>query len=607
MNSLPREDSKTAQLPSPLPHPLSDPLRTYRRLLTILLVLLFILSNILCLLPPRGGRTLFDTIYRVNTILSFFILTAVWRLMPRKPTAAIYLRSFMNDPATYPIRIVASAALGRSCRLSGIRDPRRRWPWLIQHLLGLIFFVKYLSPRFMNLEAGPDWKARLWRSLGQARCALIDVTDLTPFVHEEIDLALQCLGPERVLFIVDATLNLAAWEEKIASGLVCPVATDDIRLAVWENTQQGRKSFANQIRHFAARLPEKEAGLKAAAWPLTQSQQPIEGRSGGQWEELREFVLAMLVGLALVVLCGWLAGKTPNAVQFLWLVPSVGLYLLCAVFLLQYLIEAGSRRDLVLTLLLLGFGCLAAIPIVIQHTGLPECFQEATAQTASSSNLRQIGEAIVRYQAANNHLPPAVTYSKDGKPLLSWRVALLPYLEQNNIYVQFHLDEPWDSPHNKSLLEHVLKVYHSPYSQDQTELTRTHYRVVVGRNTLFGDDSPATGLPFRLLFTDVGPNRINPAGGVFGPDRKLPDRGQGLPATILVVEAKDAVPWTKPEELEFEALDLNDLPRRLGVSKKGFNSVYTDGSTHFHYWSEKRSAKEWEALITGASPAAEKP
>jgi hypothetical protein len=232
MNSLPHEDSQTAQLPSPLPHPLSDPLRTYRGILTILLVVLFILSNILCLLPHRGSGTWFDTIYTMTTILSFFILSAVWRLMPRKPTAAIYLRSFVNDPATYPIRIVAAAALGRTCRLSGIRDPRRRWPWLIQHLLGLIFFVKYLNPRFMNLEAGPDWKARLWRSLGQARCALIDVTCLTPFVRDEIELALQCLGPERVLFIVDSTLSLAAWEEKIASGLVRRVATDDLRLAV---------------------------------------------------------------------------------------------------------------------------------------------------------------------------------------------------------------------------------------------------------------------------------------------------------------------------------------------------------------------------------------
>src|SRR5262249_14065547 len=159
----------------------------------------------------------------------------------------------------------------------------------------------YLSPRFMNLEAGPDWKARLWRSLGQARCALIDVTCLTPFVHDEIDLSLQCLGPERVLFIVDTTLSLAAWKETIASGLVFRGATDDFRLAVWENTQQGRKSCANQVRDFAARLPEKEAGLQAAAWPLTQSQQPLEGRTGGQWEELRQFVLAMVVGLALAM------------------------------------------------------------------------------------------------------------------------------------------------------------------------------------------------------------------------------------------------------------------------------------------------------------------
>ncbi len=186
-------------------------------------------------------------------------------------------------------------------------------------------------------------------------------------------------------------------------------------------------------------------------------------------------------------------------------------------------------------------------------------------------------------------------------------MALLPHLDQTNLYLQFHLDEPWDSPHNIGLLESCPKLYRSPNSHVQTEVTKTHHRVVVGRNTLFGDDSPATGWPFRLLFTADGPFGFTTPVGVFGPDRKLPDLGKGIPATILVVEAKDAVPWTKPEELEFEALDLNDLPRHLGVSKKGFNSVYTDGSTHFHYWSDKRSAKEWKALITGVSPAAEKP
>ena len=73
-------------------------------------------------------------------------------------------------------------------------------------------------------------------------------------------------------------------------------------------------------------------------------------------------------------------------------------------------------------------------------------------------NLKRIGLAMVNYQSAEGHYPPAAITSKDGKPLLSWRVAILPYLEDfdghtlGDLHKAFHLDEPWDSPHNKALL-----------------------------------------------------------------------------------------------------------------------------------------------------------
>lgn len=67
------------------------------------------------------------------------------------------------------------------------------------------------------------------------------------------------------------------------------------------------------------------------------------------------------------------------------------------------------------------------------------------------------------YHDVNKTLPPAV-HSKDGKPLLSWRVLVLPYIEEDKLYREFHLDEPWDSPHNKKLLSRMPAVLRSPLS-----------------------------------------------------------------------------------------------------------------------------------------------
>jgi hypothetical protein len=61
--------------------------------------------------------------------------------------------------------------------------------------------------------------------------------------------------------------------------------------------------------------------------------------------------------------------------------------------------------------------------------------------------------AMLNYESANRHLPPAAIRDKDGKPLLSWRVAILPYLDEVELYKQFRLDEPWDSPHNSALIK----------------------------------------------------------------------------------------------------------------------------------------------------------
>ncbi len=161
--------------------------------------------------------------------------------------------------------------------------------------------------------------------------------------------------------------------------------------------------------------------------------------------------------------------------------------------------------------------------------------------------LKQVGLAMQNYHDTFRRFPSAA-WSKDGKPLLSWRVALLPYVEQAALYDKFHLDEPWDSPHNVKLLTTMPDVYHCG-----------------GRKK--------DGKTAMMVFTGGG--AAFHGSKAFG----VSQIGDGLSNTIMVVVAgpDQAVPWTKPEDLPF---DPQDPIAAMGeVPEIGFPAVLFDGST----------------------------
>jgi uncharacterized protein (TIGR03067 family) len=191
----------------------------------------------------------------------------------------------------------------------------------------------------------------------------------------------------------------------------------------------------------------------------------------------------------------------------------------------------------------------AALEDALQARPAPRAARAAQGaqQTGSANNLKQIGLAMHNYHDARRSLPAAAIYSKDGKPLLSWRVAILPYLDQRNLYNQFKLDEPWDSPHNKKLIDKMPRIY-APIGVDLKPGT-TMYRVFVGPGAAFEGTS----------------------------GQRFPSFTDGTSNTILVVEAGEAVPWTKPDELRFDP--KGKLPKLGGHFKGGFNVLVADGST----------------------------
>src|SRR5262249_3382628 len=129
--------------------------------------------------------------------------------------------------------------------------------------------------------------------------------------------------------------------------------------------------------------------------------------------------------------------------------------------------RVGGRGLAITAIVLACFGsCIEPIAILPFAVGFPaiEKVPQAARNVKSKNNLRQIGIAMNNCDAQSGQLPPGAIYSKDGKPLLSWRVALLPYLESGDptLYGRFHLDEPWDSPHNIKLLNEMPAVYRAP-------------------------------------------------------------------------------------------------------------------------------------------------
>jgi type II secretory pathway pseudopilin PulG len=174
--------------------------------------------------------------------------------------------------------------------------------------------------------------------------------------------------------------------------------------------------------------------------------------------------------------------------------------------------------------------------------------RDAAQRSQSMNNLKQISLAMLNYHDANGHYPPAVLFGPDGKTPHSWRVALLPYLENEARKSQYNFNEPWDSPNNLKVLDDMPSVYRHP--KDGLESTNTSYFVMTGPETVFsGKDG----------------TRIS----------RITD---GTSLTLLAVEAKRDIPWTKPEDIPYAA-DA-PLPELGGWVQTYFNAAMCDGSAH---------------------------
>lgn len=178
--------------------------------------------------------------------------------------------------------------------------------------------------------------------------------------------------------------------------------------------------------------------------------------------------------------------------------------------------------------------------------------RQAARRMSASNNLKQIGLAMHNYHSVYGKLPAASSSDQDGNPLLSWRVAILPFIEEQELYERFHLDEPWDSPHNIELMDEMPDLFKDP-SIDLPP-GQTIYHAPVEATALY--QSPTDQPRFRDVL-------------------------DGLSNTLMAFEGAgdSAVPWTQPVKTN---IDLSDPLASTGDTLPGgFHVLMGDGSVQF--------------------------
>lgn len=176
--------------------------------------------------------------------------------------------------------------------------------------------------------------------------------------------------------------------------------------------------------------------------------------------------------------------------------------------------------------------------------------RDAVLRTDTKNNMKQLALGLLVYESTYQKFPKAAAFqTADGKPGLSWRVAILPFIEEQALFDQFRKNEPWDSPHNRQLIAKMPSAFASPGAR--VEKGYTNYLAVVGPNTILCNGR--RGSTTRDIL-------------------------DGTARTIMFVEVDDgaAVPWTKPDDL---ALDPKQTIPNLGQLWSGqFHAAFGDGA-----------------------------
>ena len=215
-----------------------------------------------------------------------------------------------------------------------------------------------------------------------------------------------------------------------------------------------------------------------------------------------------------------------------------------------------SVRGLVELWPILLCGAFMAVAVVFA----PSYRRGPSPRQVCTRRLSEIAKALKEYHSVHGRYPPAYVADKDGRPLYSWRVLVLPYLDHKDVYTEFHRDEPWDSPHNLALIERKrIWAFACPTECDGSDApNNTSYVMIVGPGMICDGR------------TSVGEG----------------DVADGLQNTLLVVEMSDSgIHWAEPRDLNVAEMSyrINDPDEPCIRSRHPgcANAVFCDGREHY--------------------------
>lgn len=207
--------------------------------------------------------------------------------------------------------------------------------------------------------------------------------------------------------------------------------------------------------------------------------------------------------------------------------------------------------------LIFWLGSIAVILILVALL-LParRTSREAARRMQCSNHLKQIGQALQNYHDDFGTFPPAYIADSAGKPIHSWRILILPYLEQKALYERYRFDEPWNGPNNSKLHGETMRVYCCSSRSRRQTMTDTSYVAVIDPKTAWPGQKSAS----LKNFTD------------------------GTADTILVTEMADSgIHWMEPRDLKMTEIPMEVNPRgKSGISSEHPNvalAVFADGHT----------------------------
>ena len=220
-----------------------------------------------------------------------------------------------------------------------------------------------------------------------------------------------------------------------------------------------------------------------------------------------------------------------------------------------------------------------------------EASRESARRMQQMNQFKQLALGMLNFESANKFIPAAAAIvDYERKPLLSWRVAILPFLEKSDLYDQFHLDEPWDSPHNLKLVVSMPEVYADASHPELTAEGYTTYLVPTHPGSIF---------PSIDATTELKPYANNGRKWIWAKGTPFREVKDGSSQTLLIVQAPAelAVPWTKPADWE---VDLAKALEQLRGSEHRSAAVaaYSDGSCRIWQLDDPAMEENLPKLIT---------